>query len=43
MNIIKMLKGLVVATVIAAFSMMHASADSKNQLEFQFTIGQAKW
>ena len=29
MNIIKMLKGLVVATVIAAFSMMHASADSK--------------
>ena len=29
MNIIKMLKGLVVATVIAAFTMMHASADSK--------------
>ncbi len=29
MNIIKMLKGLVVATVVAAFSMMHASADSK--------------
>ena len=29
MNIIKMLKGLVVATVIAAFGMMHASADSK--------------
>ena len=43
MNIIKMIKGLVVAAIISAFSFATYAADSKNQLEFQFTIGQAKW
>jgi len=42
MNIIKIIKGLVVAAIISAFSLAAYAADSKNQLEFQCTIGQAK-
>jgi hypothetical protein len=40
---IKTIKGLIVAVIISAFGFAAYAADSKSQLEFQFTIGQAKW
>jgi len=43
MNIIKMIKGLVVAAIVSAFSLPLMQLTAKSQLEFQFTIGQAKW